>query len=61
MPSKEWMHNYIISDYVYYTLKEYLEINLLPVPYHCNDNDMTIFDRACYGEIPELEKYKPEE
>ena len=46
------MHNYIISDYVYYTLKKYLEINLLPVPYHWSDNDMTIFDKVCYGETP---------
>ena len=27
-------------------------MNSLPVPKHWKDNDMTIFDKACFGIIP---------
>ena len=51
MPPREWMYNYdTISDYD--RLKTALKYNNLPVPYHWDDNDMTIFDKLCYGEIP---------
>ena len=32
----------------------------LPISYHWND-DMDIFDKACYGEIPDIEGHKSEE
>lgn len=34
MPPREWMHNYNIKDEYNRTLKDYLEDNDLPVPYH---------------------------
>ena len=44
MPPREWMHNYNIKDSYDYTLKDCLQEHNLVVPYHWNDNDMTIFD-----------------
>ena len=52
MPPRECMHNYDIKNVDGRTLKDYLEAYYLPVPYHWRDDDMTIFDKACYGEIP---------
>ena len=52
IPPQDWMHNYNIIDNNNKTLKYYLENNQLPVPYHWNNNDMTIFDKTCYEEIP---------
>ena len=60
MPPREWMHNYDTKSN-YDRLKTALECNNLPVPYHWHDDDMTIFDKACYGEIPELDDHKPDE
>ena len=49
------MHNYDIKNKYNSTLKYYLEINQLPVPYHWEDEDgMTIFDKACFGIIPNI-------
>ena len=33
----------------------------LPIPHHWHDDDMTIFDKACYGEIPNIEGHKSNE
>ena len=33
----------------------------MPIPYHWQDSDITIFDRACYGEIPQLGNHKSSE
>ena len=33
----------------------------MPIPYHWKDSEMTIFDKACYGEILELKNHKPDE
>ena len=48
------MHNYYIRDHYSNTLNYYLEKYNLPISYHWNDNDMTIFDKACFGEIPDI-------
>ena len=47
------MYNYDTrSDYN--RLKTTLKCNNLPVPYHWHDDDMTIFDKACFGEMPDI-------
>ena len=61
IPPRQWMHNYYIMDNYKQTLKDYLEQYYLPVPYHWGDNNMNIFDEACYGIIPELGNNKPDE
>lgn len=55
MPPREWMHNYNIKDKNNKTLKDYLKDNNLPIPEHWkNENEMTIFDQACFGIIPDI-------
>ena len=61
LPPKCWMHSYNIKDICNYSLKDYLHKEQLPIPYHWHDNDMDIFDKACYGEIPQLGNHKPDE
>ena len=46
------MHSYEIKNKYDKTIKDYLKYHYIPVPYHWNNNDMTIFDKVCYGEIP---------
>ena len=60
MPPREWMYNYDTRSN-YDKLKTALEWNNLPVPYHWDDDDMTIFDRACFGEIPDIKGHKSDE
>ena len=31
------------------------------MPYHWKDDDMDIFDKACYGEIVDIEGHKSDE
>ena len=61
MPPREWMHSYDIKLCENETLKYYLHSYSLPVPRHWNDDDMTIFDKACFGIIPELGNHKSDE
>ena len=55
------MHNYSIKDKYDKTLKDYLYDSCLPIPYNWNDNNMTIFDKACYGIIPDITGHKSDE
>ena len=48
------MHDIDMDSYFVRSIKTSLISAHLPIPYHWHDNDMTIFDQACYGEIPEL-------
>ena len=61
MPPKEWLYDVNLKNEYNNSLKSYLQDNQLPVPYHWHDNDMDIFDKACYGEIPQLGNHKPDE
>ena len=62
MPPREWMHGYNIRFYYNYTLKDRLKNKNLPIPRHwINDDKMTIFDKACFGIIPDIGKHKPDE
>ena len=44
-----------------YSITKCLRRFYLPIPHHWKDREMTIFDKACYGEIPKLGKHKPDE
>ena len=55
------MHNVNIKNKKGESIRSLLHKNMLPVPHHWNNDDMTIFDRACYGVIPELGNHKPDE
>ena len=33
----------------------------LPIPYCWNENDMSIFDQACFGIIPDIKGHKADE
>ena len=57
IPPREWIHSYDIKDGYNRTLKDYLEDNYLPIPKHWNNDDMTIFDKACFGIIPDIERH----
>ena len=61
IPPREWMYNQIVKNKYNRTIKDYLLNNKLPVPYHWHENDMDIFDKACYGELPQLGNHKPDE
>ena len=61
MPPRCWMHNYDIKDKDGKTLKDFLEDSNLPVPYHWHDEDMTIFDQACFGIVPDITGHDPNE
>ena len=54
------MHNYDTKNN-YDGLKISLRRNNLPVPYQWNDDDMTIFDKACFGEMPDIKGHKSNE
>ena len=55
------MHDINLENNEEESIKTNLSDYYLPVPYHWHDNDITIFDRAYYGEIPELGNHKPDE
>ena len=38
-----------------------LYYNNLPIPHHWKDDEMTIFDKVCYGEMPNINGHKSEE
>ena len=46
------MHDNNIKSKDNISLKYYLEENILPMPYNYDKDKMTIFDKACYGIIP---------
>ena len=48
------MHNYEIKNNYDVSLKSYLFLQHMLIPKHWHDNDMTIFDKVCYGEIPNI-------
>lgn len=56
------MHNYIIKDIFRITLKHYMTAYHMPVPTEWKDeNKMTIFDKAYFKIIPDINGHKPEE
>ena len=56
------MHNYEIKNKWDKTLKDLMIENNLPIPYHWDHNrDMTIFDQAYFGIIPDIKGHKPDE
>ena len=54
MPPKEWMYSENIKDLTNRSIEDYLQGYYLPIPHHWKNNDMTVFDRACFGEIPNI-------
>ena len=52
------MHDINIKDNDNESIKFWLKYYTLPIPYHLNDNNMTIFDKACFGEIPDISGHK---
>ena len=55
------MHDVNMKNSYDMSIRSLLLENNLPVPHHWHDNDMTIFDKACYGIIPKLGNHKPDE
>lgn len=55
------MHDIDIKNDLRESIHSLLHKNFLPVPHHWKNNDMTIFDKACYGIVPELGNHKPNE
>ena len=55
MPPREWTYDYNnqLKDKIF-RIKYILELSYLPCPYNWHDDDMTIFDQACFGEIPDI-------
>ena len=54
IPPREWMHDVNMKNAFEMSIKSLLLRNYLPVPHHWHDDDMTIFDKACYGIIPSI-------
>ena len=49
------MHNYDIEDEHWGTIPSYSSLSCLPIPEHWeNENEMTIFDWACFGVTPNI-------
>lgn len=55
------MHSYDIKDCFSYNINDYLEKRGFPTPYHWHDDDITIFDQAIFGEIPDINGHSPDE
>ena len=51
IPPRRWMHDNKIENNFGQTIGSLLQDNKLPVPKHW-DNDMTIFDQACFKIVP---------
>lgn len=61
IPQRRWIHDLdMIKNCNNQTLREILRANFLPVPYHWN-GEMSIFDQACFGIIPDIKGYKSDE
>lgn len=55
IPPKEWMHDDSIIDYQDESLSDILAKHYLCSPKHwLDESEFTIFDKACYGEIPNI-------
>ena len=61
MPPTYWMHDINMDSYFVRSIKTLLLWAKLPIPYHWHENDMTIFDQACFGEIPDITGHKSDE
>ena len=61
MPSKYWYHDSDMKDKSGNSIRYFSKEALLPIPKHWCDNEITIFDRACFGETIELGNHKPDE
>ena len=46
------MHDINLKNRYGRSLEYYFKRGNIPIPYHWHQNDMDIFDKACYGEIP---------
>ena len=56
------MHSFDIEDEHYGTIPSYSSLSCLPIPEHWeNENEMTIFDWACFGVTPNINGHKPDE
>ena len=57
-----WMHNYDIKNKEGKTLKDLMMNNKMPVPEHWNNiKEMSIFDQAYFGIIPDISGHSPNE
>ena len=61
MPPKKWIHDLNITSTTGESIKSLLQKNNLPIPKYWDNNDMTIFDQACFKIIPKINNHKPEE
>ena len=56
------MHSYDIKDKIGCSLDHSMYMFLRPVPKHWkNEDEMSIFDKAYFGIIPDITNHKPEE
>ena len=56
------MHNYEIKNSDNKSLNELMEQYKKPIPEHwIDENEMTIFDKAYFGIIPNIEGHKSDE